>query len=314
MWRGRSTRVVLTWIAAGAAFAAATLSARSAAACSCFSYPDAREYARQANFVFEGEIEQSRLYAQGTVHRVRISRYWKGDLGPELEILSGPGACQNGSCDASLIEGERYLVFAQSWSWCLPGVDLCSGTLLASAATEALDQLGPGVLPGSGPGPYDEGAVEPPRPDCAALDDPSTCLPGTGGTSATGGSAGTGGFAAAGSSGGSAGSPGAAAGPGSDVNRNAVNEEGGGCACRAEPTSTTIGVWAIGLLTFSVSQLRRRRVKGRCETRGLVKGLVSHRGSGQCHFADIPPVAARASAREIFAVPLPRLTASRCER
>ncbi|MGM0883016.1 MAG: hypothetical protein ACQEXQ_18520 [Bacillota bacterium] len=121
-----------------------------ALACSCEA-GTLQEMKDRSDAVFEGtvtSVNQSTLSlirssAKGVKASFQVNEVWKGHVTPTIEVYStGSGD----TCGYEFQEGERYLVYARSTGNSLE-VSLCSGTVLQSAASDHVAELGSGSLP-----------------------------------------------------------------------------------------------------------------------------------------------------------------------
>jgi MYXO-CTERM domain-containing protein len=227
---------------------AATFAAREAHACSCLSWDDANKYAEGAEVVFEGVLERIEERGQRLENVFDVTRVWKGAVAEQISIDSWGGTCEpvniGDSCGVTLTVGETYLVFATVQGYCLPSVNICSGTRLSSEAAEAFAQLGPSTPPS-------DGGIAPSEP-CAATACPDFDA-GTGGTTQIPSDAG----AAGGSDPVEAGS---GAGPSSsaDPDLDAVSNESSGCSCTTPSAPRFPPMAALLALTVAAAAARRR--------------------------------------------------------
>jgi hypothetical protein len=79
-------------------------------------------------------------------YRMRVERYYKGRLGPDIDVISDDWKTH---CGLFLERGESYLVYA-NFHYQEPGtleVSRCSHTVPVSQADEALASLGRGMVP-----------------------------------------------------------------------------------------------------------------------------------------------------------------------
>ena len=105
--------------------AALTLHARPAAACSCVSFPNALDYAKDADVVFEGVLESIVLRGFRSESAFSVERVWKGQVTTSISIDTAGTECDHlGIHDTFGLQfalGARYLVFAKEiWSECRP--------------------------------------------------------------------------------------------------------------------------------------------------------------------------------------------------
>jgi MYXO-CTERM domain-containing protein len=248
-------------VAASVSALSALLGSRPAHACECVGSEDARDFAAQADVVFEGQLERVDVRAEVTFNHFRVFRYWKGNLDAEVAVITDGGeACGIGvvnSCAERFAEGERHLVFAKYESYCAPRTALCRGTRAADGAEEAFSQLGSSALPGSGPGPLDDSAPAAPANDCVNPPEVGPC-PDAG----FGGAGGTLQIPADASPPPSRGAGGAPVAPDAGAHddlqlREAQSNDDGGCGCRAARGSSR--PWSLVALGVSLLAIVRRR-------------------------------------------------------
>jgi hypothetical protein len=124
-----------------------------ASACSCAVPLDAELAASSADIVFEGratEVEalQTDLglggYAGARRFRFEVTRYFKGQLGPDLSVFT---VDQDSACGREYPFGEPHLVYARYTESGILSDSLCSRSHPVALAERDLVVLGSGVAP-----------------------------------------------------------------------------------------------------------------------------------------------------------------------
>jgi MYXO-CTERM domain-containing protein len=255
-------------------------------ACTCFAFPDARDYLAGADVAFEGLLHSVEQRGHRLENVFQVDRVWKGEVGSEISIDTVGGVCEfvsfNDSCGIVLTQGERYLVFASfGYSSCMPTTDLCSGTRLSSGASEAFADLGPAAPPL-------DGGVEPPAPcNDTPCPDAGTAVGGSGGAiqipadaTASGG-------------GGSVDAGGAGARAHAVPALDAVREsESAGCACSVPPASPRPAIPALLVLLAALAG-SRRAAKRRARASSIISAAAACASSAHTNEAHARNTGAR---------------------
>lgn len=144
-------RALVAFVIAGAGAALVVLATPEIVrACSCLvSTPE--ENMGRADAVFEGRVVAvareggpSEVQGGGTNEvRLRVVRYWKGELGETVVIRTAENSA---ACGYPFSAGTSYLVYANRTEKGLE-TGLCSGTLLITEAQELLPRMGAGITP-----------------------------------------------------------------------------------------------------------------------------------------------------------------------
>lgn len=142
-----------------AALGAAVLLPRAARACSCLPVRPPNEALEQAAAVFEGRTFKHEEVDGRIRYTFEVTRYWKGDVGRQVEIETAPNSAM---CGRSFSEGMTYLVYAREVDGSLRD-NMCSRTRTGEQAGEDFEVLGKAMTPGEPPPAATP--TEPPRID-----------------------------------------------------------------------------------------------------------------------------------------------------
>ena len=105
--------------------------------------PDREELTDPDHYVFLGEVVEVKPDRQtnpfsGSFTTFRVSRYWSGKIGKEVEIFSGSPA---GGCGLVFEKGKTYLVSARKNKQGMLETGICTRTALAEKVPDLLEWI-----------------------------------------------------------------------------------------------------------------------------------------------------------------------------
>jgi hypothetical protein len=141
----------------------------AARACSCLPPPPPEEALENAAAVFEGRVAGVSRDGRQQRFSFEVLRVWKGELEPQVEIIT---ATSSAACGRSYAAGDIYVIYAYRGPDGALADGLCTRSRERSRAVEDLAALGPGREPGRASDRTDapEAAAEPPRSEPPAAD------------------------------------------------------------------------------------------------------------------------------------------------
>lgn len=123
------------------------VSSSTAHACTC-GEQTVSEQRQNASVVFAGtvksKVRSNAVERDGVQVTIKVTRVWKGNVGREITIYTGPTAdiyTFENLCAPPLKVGASYLVFAVGKEKF--ATDVCAGTVLLAEAKTTIQQLGP---------------------------------------------------------------------------------------------------------------------------------------------------------------------------
>ena len=98
-----------------------------------------------------GQVNRPRMDYEVKFVKIKIDRWWAGDLGEEVELMTAAkrmadGTTSNSSCDYGFEEGKTYFVFANKRGLYL-STHSCAGNAVIKDRKEVVELIGPGKAP-----------------------------------------------------------------------------------------------------------------------------------------------------------------------